>query len=287
MSQPMRPQLTFNRGDFDQARLLASVWFRAARPWSPHTSTWRSAWWARIDLPDGLDEGTGQCHDRRQPARFRRHGWRSSFHVGRREADHAFRSSLDSELLEEPDMKYVARLRQLAWNTGLLVALASSGCATVPPRAERYVAPPSGSTWVNARVDTGSYGSSSTQLSMTRGERVWQGSDVITFETAEITLLTSPALDYIAQVKDDKVLVSWEPPYNLDWPLQVGKTSQRSYRMTVHPANRTVSYELVQKVEAYESVTTPAGTFKVFRYPVPTRSETRTWTGSVRSSASS
>jgi hypothetical protein len=162
-------------------------------------------------------------------------------------------------------MKYVARLGQLAWNTGLLVALASSGCATVPPRAERYVAPPSGSTWVNARVDTGSYGSSSTQLSMTRGERVWQGSDVITFETAEITLLTSPALDYIAQVKDDKVLVSWEPPYNLDWPLQVGKTSKRSYRMTVHAANRTVSYELVQKVEAYESVTTPAGTFKVFR----------------------
>src|SRR5947207_8134634 len=131
-------------------------------------------------------------------------------------------------------MNYVPSLRQLAWNTGLLVALASSGCATVPPPAERYVAPPSGSTWVNARVDTGSYGSSSTQLSMTRGERVWQGSDVITFETAEITLLTSPALDYIAQVKDDKVLVSWEPPYNLDWPLQVGKTSKRSYRMTVH-----------------------------------------------------
>ncbi len=36
-------------------------------------------------------------------------------------------------------------------------------------------------------------------------------------------------------------------------------------RITLHSANRTVSYELVQKVEAYESATTPAGTFKAFR----------------------
>jgi hypothetical protein len=100
---------------------------------------------------------------------------------------------------------------------------------------------------------------------MTRGERIWQGARVITFETSENTLLASPAGAFIAQVRGENVLVSWDPPYNLDWPLQVGKLSMKSYRMTLPSANRTVSYDVVQKVEAYESVTTPAGTFKAFR----------------------
>jgi hypothetical protein len=162
-------------------------------------------------------------------------------------------------------MKCVIDLPRLALSIGLLVELAASGCATLTPQADRYVAPPPGSTWVNERVDTGSYGSSSTQLPMTRGERTWQGVQVITFETPENTLLATPALDYIAQVKGETVLVSWDPPYNLDWPLRVGKTWKKSYRMTNHSANRTISYEVEQTVEAYESVTTPAGTFKAFR----------------------
>jgi hypothetical protein len=162
-------------------------------------------------------------------------------------------------------MECAIELRQFAWSVGLVLTLSSSGCALTTPEAERYVAPPPGSTWVNARVDTGSYGSSSIQLPMTRGERIWQGAQVITFETPENTLLASPAGDFIAQVKGDNILVSWDPPYNVDWPLHVGKTSKKSYRMTIHSANRTVSYEVEQKVEAYESVTTPAGTFKAFR----------------------
>jgi hypothetical protein len=162
-------------------------------------------------------------------------------------------------------MKCIIETRRLAWIFGLLAALASSGCALTTPQAERYMAPPLGSTWVNARVDTGSYGSSSTQMPMTRGERIWQGAQVITFETAENTLLTSSGGDYLAQVKGDTVLVSWDPPYNLPWPLHVGKASKKSYRMTLPGANRTISYEVEQRVEAYESVTTPAGTFKAFR----------------------
>jgi hypothetical protein len=162
-------------------------------------------------------------------------------------------------------MKCVINLRRRASSIGLLLTLAASGCALTTPHTDRYVAPPPGSTWVNARVDTGSYGSGSTHLPMTRGDRTWQGAPVITFETAENSLLTSPSGDYIAQVQGEKVLVTWDPPYNLDWPLRVGKTSKKNYRMTNHSANRTISYELEQTVEAYESVTTPAGTFKAFR----------------------
>lgn len=162
-------------------------------------------------------------------------------------------------------MKSIIALRHLACSISLLVALALSGCALTTPQAERYVAPTPGSTWVNTRVDTGSYGSSSTQLPMTRGERTWQGAQVITFETPENTLLASSAGAYVAQVKGENVLISWDPPYNLDWPLRVGKASKKSYQMTIHSANRTISYEVEQKIEAYESVTTPAGTFNVFK----------------------
>jgi hypothetical protein len=153
-----------------------------------------------------------------------------------------------------------------AWTVLGLISLSGAALAQQStPSAEHYVAPPVGSTWINARLDTGSFGSTGVQLPMTRGERIWQGAQVITFETPESTLLTSRSGDYLAQIKDEKLLISWDPPYNVDWPLEVGKFSKKSYRMTVHTANRTVLYDLEQRVEAYEDVTTPAGTFKAFR----------------------
>ena len=162
-------------------------------------------------------------------------------------------------------MKRVHGLGTLFPFIAFLFTLVLPGCAVTAPVAERYLAPPTGSKWVTGRTDTGSYGSDSAQLSMIRGARTWQGREVITFETPENTVLALPTGDYLAQIKDDKVLVSWDPPYNLDWPLVVGKTSKKSYRMTIHSTNRTVPFDVEQKVEAYEPVTTPAGTFNAFR----------------------
>lgn len=45
----------------------------------------------------------------------------------------------------------------------------------------------------------------------------------------------------------------------------VGKTSRKTYRTTIRSASRTVSYDVEQRVEAYESVRAPAGTFIAFR----------------------
>jgi hypothetical protein len=147
----------------------------------------------------------------------------------------------------------------------LAAAFAVVGCSTITPGAESYLAPSLGSTWVNARRDTGSYGSASVELRMTRGERTWEGRRLISFDTAESTLLTTLDGAYVAQVKGDTLLVSWEPEYNLQWPLEVGKSWTKPYRMTIHGSKRTVSYELNQRIEAYEDVTVPAGTFKAFR----------------------
>jgi hypothetical protein len=148
---------------------------------------------------------------------------------------------------------------------GLAVALLSGGCASMAPKGERYVAPPLGATWVTARQDTGSYGSGSARVSGKRGERMWQGKQMITFEGPELTLLAYPTGDWVSQVRGDTPVLTWDPPLSWNWPLEVGKTWTKKHSVTIHATQRTIPYEATSKVEAYEDVTVPAGTFKVFR----------------------
>jgi hypothetical protein len=151
-------------------------------------------------------------------------------------------------------------------SAGLAVALVSGGCAMMAPKAERYVAPPLGSTWVQARRDSGSFGSSNVQVSWRRGERMWQGQQVIAFESPESAILAASNSGYwLGIVRGDKPLITWEPGLSWDWPLEVGKTWTKNYNMTIHAAKRTVPFQTTQKVEAYEDVTVPAGTFKAFK----------------------
>ncbi len=134
------------------------------------------------------------------------------------------------------------------------------------PKAERYVAPPMGSTWTISQSNTGSYGSGSTQVSTRRDQRTVQGRQLIAFEGSEATILADPATGrWHGFFKGDTPLVSWEPAIGYEWPLEVGKTWRKSYQMTLHSAKRTVPVEVTQTVEAYEEVTVPAGTFKAFR----------------------
>ena len=151
-------------------------------------------------------------------------------------------------------------------SAGLAVALASSGCAMMAPKAERYVAPPLGSTWVQARHDSGSFGSGNVQVSSRRGERMWQGQRVITFESPESAILAaSDSGSWLGIVSGDKPLITWEPGLTWDWPLEEGKTWTHNHRMTIHATNQTIPFQTTQKVEAYEDVTVPAGTFKAFK----------------------
>ena len=105
-------------------------------------------------------------------------------------------------------------------SAGLVLAMVSGGCAMMAPKAERYVAPPLGSTWVQARRDSGSFGSANVQVSSKRGERMWQGQRVITFESAESAVLAaSDSGNWLGIVSGDKPLVTWEPGLNSDCPL--------------------------------------------------------------------
>ncbi len=147
----------------------------------------------------------------------------------------------------------------------LAVTLVSGGCAMMTPKAEQHVAPPLGSTWVTARSDSGSFGSKKAQVSNKRGERMWHGEHVITFESPGFTILEHDDGRVVAFLSGEKPLVSFEPDLGFDRPLEVGHTSTSTHRMTIPGREQTVPLQITQKVEAYEDVTVPAGTFKAFK----------------------
>lgn len=152
-------------------------------------------------------------------------------------------------------------------SAGLAVALVSGGCAMMAPKAERFVAAPLGSTWLQEQRNSGSYGSNNVQVQIRRGERMWQGQQVITYETPQVTILAEPEPtgNWIGFFSGDKPMTTFDPPAGWNWPLEVGKTWTKDYRMTNHAKNQTIPYQQTQKVEAYEDVTVPAGTFKAFK----------------------
>jgi hypothetical protein len=146
----------------------------------------------------------------------------------------------------------------------LAVAFVSSGCATAP-KGERYVVAPLGTTFTSSSTSTGSFGSGTTQTITKITERMWEGKKVTAFASSSGVLLASSEGWQAILAPDDKPIFTWDPPIGYDWPLEVGKTWTKSYRITVHAAKQTIPFDNTSKIEAYEDVTVPAGTFKVFK----------------------
>src|SRR5512134_3741650 len=161
------------------------------------------------------------------------------------------------------DSRFGLQWRHIA--VGAALALLGGGCGLMAPKAERYVPPAVGTTWESLVQNTGSYGSGSLRVPGKRSERMLQGSPVIQFDGATGSILARPNGDWIGIYKGDTPMVTWDPPLHWQWPLEVGKSWTRAQRVTNHGAKQTTAYELTQKVEAYEDVTVPAGTFKAFR----------------------
>jgi len=147
----------------------------------------------------------------------------------------------------------------------VLVALTSGGCANVESLGERYQAPPLGSTWISARSDTGSYGASSAEVPGKRGEFIWQGKPHITFETSESTIVAQPDGPWVGFFRDGKPMLTYDPPASYDFPLKVGKTFTKTYRLTNHATQQVSSSVVTTQIEALEDVVVKAGTFKTFR----------------------
>jgi hypothetical protein len=150
-------------------------------------------------------------------------------------------------------------------SVAVALTLVLSGCASVTPKTANYVVPPLGSSWVVARSDSGSFGSTSSQVAVKRGEQMWQGEAVTTLATPGFTQLLKADGKLVAFLSGDKPMASFDPAPGFAYPLEVGKTLTTNHSVTLYPSKKVVPMEVIQKVEAFEDVSVPAGTFKAFR----------------------
>jgi len=166
-------------------------------------------------------------------------------------------------------------MRKAFLAAGFLAAvLASSGCTLI--HDTRYYEPakllgpsiaPPGSEWSNVRRDSGSYGSGVSHVtSKSLPMQNWQGRPHFAHEAPEGTTLIEPTTGrWVAQLKDGKPVVSWDPSIGYHWPMWVGESWSTPYRVTNHATGKTVDMRAQWVVEAEETVHVPAGSFRTFR----------------------
>jgi hypothetical protein len=166
-------------------------------------------------------------------------------------------------------MKTIHRVKVYLATVGLALALTSGGCATMAPKAEKYVSPPLGSTFTYTRTDTGSYGSETTTRTSKVIEHAWEGKQVSAFAFPDFVLLVNADGTWPAVLTlNGSPMLSWDPPIGWDFPLVVGKTWNKSYLLTIHSRQQTVPYNSTWKFESYGDIKVPAGTFKAFKISI-------------------
>jgi hypothetical protein len=157
-------------------------------------------------------------------------------------------------------------LRRHTISACMAVALLGAGCAGAPPRAERYIAPPMGSSWTYSTVSTGSYGSGSGQVTLRLGEATWDGRKVYSFQSPAVHSLQDENSALLAvTAPNGTVQARFDPPIGYRFPLEVGKAWSQEHTTTTVATGQKIGFTATWKVEAYEDVTVPAGTFKAWR----------------------
>jgi hypothetical protein len=146
-----------------------------------------------------------------------------------------------------------------------LAYLLLSGCASAPPQAERYVPPPVGATVEYRMVNTGSFGAGAGTVTMKVSEVTWEGRTLRKYETPGGSTLQSPSAGTVAVFDPSgRPLMRYNPPLDFNFPLVVGKTWTMDHELTVG-ASTKLPMKTSWKVEAYEAITVPAGTFQAWR----------------------
>lgn len=159
-----------------------------------------------------------------------------------------------------------------------LLALMVPGLADAQPSPGVLTWPPMGTEVEIEREASGSYGPAGDWFGGPAGRvvwkferREWKGRSVIAAVSAQDK---TPLFDVesgatVAELDNAGRLVwTYEPPFgSVDWPLAVGKTWTSEARMTEESfrSKPVVPWRWEVRVEAYEEVTVPAGTFKAFR----------------------
>lgn len=142
------------------------------------------------------------------------------------------------------------------------------GCASAPPVAEKFVAPPMGTVDTFHRKSSGSLGNFDGKVVWTVAAATWQGRPAVSYGSPQAgTSLHEPAsyalLGGLSPAGQPSF--SYEPPLDYQWPLVVGRTWTTPVTLTRLPAGDKVPLTIDYKIEAWEEVTVPAGTFKAYR----------------------
>jgi len=136
------------------------------------------------------------------------------------------------------------------------------------PKVERPVWPPPGSTWtVNLKL-SGSLGSGVREATFeSLGEVDWHGRRVMgNYMRGGAHAYFDAERRIVASARDGKPIQTYHPYEALyDWPLFAGKSWPSEFQLKIYDRNQTLDLKYAFTVEAFEEVTTPAGTFKTFR----------------------
>jgi hypothetical protein len=148
------------------------------------------------------------------------------------------------------------------------VLLVATGCSTTPPVAQAYEETPVGSVMTFSRQLSGSYGSGEAKAVWTYSEGSWQGRRMLKAMNSlgGGTFHDPKTFGIVATLNDaGQPTMSFDPPMGIEWPLVVGKAWTTPHTVTMYPSNQKVALENSWRVEAFETITVPAGSFPAFR----------------------
>ena len=164
-------------------------------------------------------------------------------------------------------MKRVNTAISFAFAATTLVATLWAGTGFAQPVAESPAATPAGMVTTFHRKSTGSLGTFDGPVVWTFSHGSWEGRSAV----IQMARLGGVAFDpkthaYMANLDPEgKTTMVFDPPMGYQWPLQVGKTWTSKQTMTAPATGRSVPLEVNWKVEAWEDVTVPAGTYKAYK----------------------
>lgn len=152
-----------------------------------------------------------------------------------------------------------------------LIALAATmllhGCATAPPVAERLVDLQPGTVLVYQRKSSGSYGNFDDQVSWDHRETSWQGQPAMVATSAQAgTLVYERKSKGLAAMlgRNNQPVASYDPPLAYRWPMKVGDSWSSQHQVTIHASGKVRPLTVNYKVEAYDRITVPAGSFNAY-----------------------
>jgi hypothetical protein len=153
----------------------------------------------------------------------------------------------------------------------LVAAALAASLFTVPsfaqPIAEAPAATPAGTVMTYHRKSSGSLGTYDGPVVWNFTHATWEGRPAV----IQMARLGGAAYDPKTHANmanldaEGKAVMVFDPPLVYQWPLQVGKTWTSKHTVTTPATGRSVALEVNWKVEAWEDVTVPAGTYKAYK----------------------